>query len=96
MLDYKLQYIVCKYTQYDKLSQQHTHFFCIHINKDHPNNGLSTESKSYSARGTSSATYPHGATQIHLDARVQHDALGRLYQHHIHTQRALVAGGKML
>jgi len=39
---------------------------------------------------------PHGATQIHLDARVQHDALGRLYQHHVHTQRALVAGGKML
>ena len=53
-----MQYIVCKYTQYGKLSQQHTHLFCIHINKDHPNNGLSTEGKSYSARATSSATYP--------------------------------------
>ena len=39
---------------------------------------------------------PHGATQIHLDARVQHDAFVRLYQHHVHTQRALVAGGEML
>ena len=39
---------------------------------------------------------PHGATQIHLDARVQHDAFVRLYQHHVHTQRTLVAGGKML
>lgn len=39
---------------------------------------------------------PHGATQIHLDARVQHDAFVRLYQHHVHTQRALVAGGNML
>ena len=29
MLDYKLQYIVCKYTKYDKLSQQNTNLFAV-------------------------------------------------------------------
>mgnify|MGYP000753793755 CR=1 FL=1 len=52
--------------------------------------------KSYSARATSSATYPMVRRKFTSMHGCNMMPLGRLYQHHVHTQRTLVAGGKML